>query len=97
MRALPLVLALLAASVSGRAAEKFVNEQYDLVKIGEGVYSFLAPESDSGVVQSNCTVVIGEDAVLVVDSGQFPSLAERMVADLRKVTSRFVAAEEVVA
>jgi glyoxylase-like metal-dependent hydrolase (beta-lactamase superfamily II) len=38
-------------------------------------------------VQSNCTVVIGDDAVLVVDSGQFPSLASRMVADIKKLTS----------
>jgi glyoxylase-like metal-dependent hydrolase (beta-lactamase superfamily II) len=33
-------------------------------------------------------VVIGEDAVLVVDSGQFPSLARRMVADVKKLTGK---------
>ena len=67
---------------------RFVNEQYDLQKIGEGVYSFIAPDSDSGVVQSNCTLIIGENSALVVDSGQFPTLAERMVADIKKLTSK---------
>ena len=80
---------LLLLTLSADAAEnKFVNEQYDLQKIADGVYSFIAPESDSGVVQSNCTVIIGDEAVLVVDTGQFPSLAERMVADIQKLTSK---------
>jgi len=70
------------------AQEKFVNEQYDLQKVAGGVYSFIAPESDSGVVQANCTVIIGEDAVLLVDSGQFPSLAERMATDIKKLTNK---------
>src|SRR5258708_4807815 len=90
MRAVPFAVALGVVSLAvtaGRAEPKFVNEQYDLIKIADGVYSFIAPESDSVVVQSNCTVVIGDDAVLVVDSGQFPSLAERMVADIKKLTS----------
>ena len=70
------------------AQQPFVNEQYELVKIAEGTYSFIAPESDSGVVQSNCTVIIGDDSVLVVDTGQFPSLAARMVADIKKLTNK---------
>src|SRR5262249_44089958 len=81
--------ALLAAAYPSEAAEqKFVNEQYDLVKITDNVYSFIAPESDSGVVQTNCTVIIGEESVLVVDTGQFPSLAKRMVADIKKFTPK---------
>jgi cyclase len=80
----------LLVSLPAWAAESkpFVNEQYDLVKVADGVYSFVAPDTDSGVVQANCTVIIGEDAVLVVDSGQFPTLARRMVADIRKLTSK---------
>lgn len=88
MRAAPSLLALITAVCLGRAEPKFVNEQYDLVKVADGTYSFFAPESDSGVVQSNCTVVIGEDAVLLIDSGQFPSLAERMLGDIKKLTSK---------
>jgi len=89
VRAIAVLAVLLAAVPVTRAAEeKFVNEQYDLVKVADGVYSFIAPESDSGVVQANCTVVIGDDSVLVVDTGQFPSLAKRMVADIKKLTPK---------
>ena len=76
----------LLTSAALAAENKFVNEQYDLVPIADGIYSFIAPESDSGVVQSNCTVIIGADSVLVVDTGQFPSLAKRMIADIKKLT-----------
>src|SRR5215813_7597770 len=83
------LVALLAAnSPTGLAAPQFVNEQYTLIPIADGVYSFIAPETDSGVVQTNCTVIIGEESVLVVDTGQFPSLAKRMVADIKKLTPK---------
>lgn len=82
------MIAIFVAVVADAAENKFVNEQYDLVPIAEGVYSFIAPESDSGVVQSNCTVIIGADSVLVVDTGQFPSLAQRMIADIKKLTAK---------
>ena len=88
MRTICLPVLLLLALPAYAAEDKFVNEQYDLQKIADGVYSFIAPESDSGVVQSNCTVIIGEQAVMVVDTGQFPSLAERMVADIKKLTAK---------
>jgi cyclase len=84
-----LLIAVLLLPITSSAApdEKFVNEQYDLVKIADNVYSFIAPESNSGVVQANCTVIIGEESVLVVDTGQFPSLAKRMIADIKKITA----------
>jgi cyclase len=88
VRTICLPVLLLLALPAYAAEDKFVNEQYDLQKIADGVYSFIAPESDSGVVQSNCTVIIGEQAVMVVDTGQFPSLAERMVADIKKLTAK---------
>ena len=90
MRGLQVLATLLYLCSASQATpqETFVNEQYDLVKIADGVYSFIAPESDSGVVQANCTVIIGDDSVLVVDTGQFPSLAKRMVADVQKLTPK---------
>ena len=88
LRFIPVLVSLLLASTALAAENKFVNEQYDLVPVADGVYSFIAPESDSGVVQSNCTVIIGAEAVLVVDTGQFPSLAQRMIADIKKLTPK---------
>jgi cyclase len=82
---------LALATIAGAQQKKqvgFVNEEYELVKVTEGVYSFIAPEPNSGVVQGNSTVIIGEDSVLVVDSGQFPSLADRMIADIRRLTDK---------
>ncbi|HTT32532.1 MAG TPA: MBL fold metallo-hydrolase [Methylomirabilota bacterium] len=88
MHKLGLLAVFLFAGTVAAADKKFVNEEYNLEKVADGVYAFIAPESDSGVVQSNCTVVIGEDAALVADTGQFPSLAERMVADIKKLTNK---------
>jgi cyclase len=88
MRTCLLAVFLLSTLSAYSAETKYVNELYDLQKIADDVYSFIAPESDSGVVQSNCTLIIGEDAAMVVDTGQFPSLADRMVADIRKLTGK---------
>ena len=88
MRLIILAIAALSLTSSSLAGPKFVNEEYTLTPISDGVYSFIAPESDSGVVQSNCTLIIGDDAALLVDSGQFPSLAQRMVADTKKLTPK---------
>jgi len=81
-------LAFFLVTTSAFAGPNYVNEQYTLIPVSDGVYSFIAPESDSGVVQSNCTLIIGDDSVLLVDSGQFPSLAQRMVADTKKLTPK---------
>jgi cyclase len=88
MRALALLAAVACSSPAFAGREKFVNEQYELVRVSDGVYSFIAPESDSGVVQSNCTLIIGAESALLVDSGQFPSLAKRMLGDVKKLTDK---------
>jgi cyclase len=88
MRLAFLLSAFSLVTTSAFAGPNYVNEQYTLTPLSDGVYSFIAPESDSGVVQSNCTLIIGDDSVLLVDSGQFPSLAQRMVADTKKLTPK---------
>jgi glyoxylase-like metal-dependent hydrolase (beta-lactamase superfamily II) len=82
-------IALISVSASAVSIEHapFVNEQYDIVTIGSGIYAFIAPESDSGVVGSNCTLIIGKDAALLVDTSQFPSLAKPILGDIRMLTS----------
>src|SRR5437870_10791909 len=59
---------------------------YETVRIADGVYAFVAPDDDSGIVNANSLVVVGDDGVLVVDTGQFPSLTRRQVAELRRLT-----------
>jgi glyoxylase-like metal-dependent hydrolase (beta-lactamase superfamily II) len=52
------------------------------------VHAFLAPEGRTGTVQGNSVAVLGKDAVLVVDTGQFPELTRRMIADVRRLTDK---------
>jgi glyoxylase-like metal-dependent hydrolase (beta-lactamase superfamily II) len=84
-----LLLFIFALMIAASAADgKYINERYELQKIDDNTYVFYAPRDASGVVQSNCLVVIGNDAVLVVDTGQFPSLAKKMVVDIKKLTPK---------
>jgi glyoxylase-like metal-dependent hydrolase (beta-lactamase superfamily II) len=91
-RTIRLMFLGLAIASLGYAQQKkqtgFPNDEYELVKVAEGVHAFIAPEPNAGVVQGNSTVIIGEESVLVIDSGQFPSLADRMIADIRKLTDK---------
>jgi glyoxylase-like metal-dependent hydrolase (beta-lactamase superfamily II) len=64
------------------------HESYELVKVAEGVYAFLAPEGRTGTVQGNSLVFLGDQGALVVDTGQFPELTRRMIADIRKLTDK---------
>jgi len=60
--------------------------RYETVKLGEGVFAFLSPESNGAMVTGNSLVVIGDDGVLVVDSGHFPSLTAQQIAQIKQWT-----------
>jgi cyclase len=55
-------------------------------KVGDGVYAFISPPGVTPLVSGNSLVVIGDDGVLVVDSGQFPSLAHAEIAEIKKLS-----------
>jgi len=61
---------------------------YTLTEVGPGVYAFISPETTGPIPSGNVLAVVGGDSVLVVDSGRFPTLARRMVADVRVRTDR---------
>ncbi len=86
------MLALITASITPCAAQEQprgqITSDFDTVKVANGVYAFIAPEPKAGIVQGNSTAIIGNDGVLVVDTGQFPSLAERHIAEIRKLTDK---------
>ena len=90
MRQTLFFLALLYAAAGGEAAD--VTRDYDVVKVAEGIHVFIAPEPKTGVVNGNSTVIIGDNGVVVVDTGQFPTLAERQIAEIRKLTDKPVRA-----
>jgi cyclase len=78
---------VLTASFS-RAADFPAAKMYDSVRLADGIFAFLSPESKTGVVSGNVVAVVGENGVLVVDSGRFPTLARRMIAEIRRVTKK---------
>ncbi len=91
-RALAIVLvALIARAFADPAAPELPAfpenpRSHQWQKVGEGVYAFISPIGITPMVSGNSLVVIGEDGVLVVDAGQFPSLARAEIAHIRELT-----------
>ena len=69
-------------------ARSTVTSTYEMVKVAEGVYSFIPPEAYGAWVSGNTTVVIGDSSALVVDPGHFPLAARRIIADIKRLTNR---------
>lgn len=65
-----------------------VTTKFETVDVANGIVAFIASEPKSGVVNGNCVAIIGDDGVVVVDPGQMPTLARRMVAEIRKRTDK---------
>jgi len=76
---------LLAAALSG---EFPAERMYRVADLAPGVFAFVSPETSGPVPSGNVTAIVGDDGVLVVDSGRFPTLAKRMIAEIRKRTDK---------
>jgi len=59
---------------------------YDTVHVAEGITTFIEAPSHA-MVQGNITLIAGSKAALVIDSGHYPAVALRVIADMRKLTS----------
>ena len=57
-------------------------------RLADGVYAWIGPPGVTPIVSGNSVVVIGDDGVLVVDTGQFPSIARAEIAAIRKLTAK---------
>jgi glyoxylase-like metal-dependent hydrolase (beta-lactamase superfamily II) len=62
---------------------------YDAVPVAGGITSFIEGPSHA-MVQGNITLIVGSQAALVIDSGHYPAVALRVIADMRKLTSKAV-------
>jgi len=69
-------------------ADPITKQDFETVKVAEGIFAFIATESNNGVVQGNVILVIGESGAMIVDSGQYPSLARRMATKVRELTDK---------
>ena len=90
--ALPLLLAALclAGPAAGASCDMM---QYRRVQASPHVHVFEAAEGTTAVVNGNIVAILGREAAMVVDTGQFPGIARRVVADLKamaKVPVRYV-------
>ena len=88
--AILLLLALAAHHSSAQGppgeAEGDLTTTLETVEVAEGVLAFVAAVPRSQIVNGNSVAVLGRDAVLVVDAGLVPSLARRIVAEVRRRT-----------
>lgn len=59
-----------------------------MVKVADGVFAFIDHDATREFVFGNSVVVIGDDGVLVFDSNQLPSLARRVLGEIRRLTDK---------
>ena len=62
--------------------------RYDTTAVAPGITTFSEHGSSYAVVQGNITLIVGDKAALVIDSGHFPAVAQRVIADIRKLTDK---------
>jgi len=60
---------------------------YDTVHVAEGITTFIEAPSHA-MVQGNITLIVGNKSALVIDSGHYPAVALRVIADMRKLTDK---------
>ena len=71
-----------AVVLAGSTHAASFEQSFERIAVADGVVAYIATESPGGVVQGNITVISGEDASLVIDSGQYPELARRVARDI---------------
>ena len=82
------ILCTIAFTASTAVADSSVTQQRSVTKVAEGIYSIRHVDSPDTNPQGNTTVIIGERAVLVVDTGYMPSSAAEDIAQIRRWTDR---------
>ena len=55
-------------------------------RVADGVYAFITPEERSSFQAGNSIAIVGDDGVLVFDTGNIPSMTRRQIAEIRRIT-----------
>jgi glyoxylase-like metal-dependent hydrolase (beta-lactamase superfamily II) len=84
--AMCLLAPLVSAPAQARPSESVLT--FKTEKVADGVYAFITPEERSGFQSGNSVAVIGDDAVLVFDTGNIPSSTRRQIAEIRTLTTK---------
>jgi len=91
-RSIFLLIVFLAPTIlcaqSALPTQPAVMSSYETVKLGDGIYAFISPESNGAIVTGNSLLIIGDNGALVVDSGHFPSLTARMIHQIKQLTDQ---------
>lgn len=85
------IVACLVGLASGGGAvraDSSVTTERRATPLAEGVYVIRHPDAPDTFPQSNTTVIVGNDAVLVVDSCYLPSAAREDIAQIRRWTTK---------
>ena len=69
-----------------RAEEPKSNNDFDLVKVADGVYA--ATAKPGGLASGNAGFVVGDDGVLVVDTFFTPAACEMLLGEIAKLTKQ---------
>jgi glyoxylase-like metal-dependent hydrolase (beta-lactamase superfamily II) len=88
MQRLLIALCAIVLADGSAVADSSVTTQRTVTKVADGVYSIRHADAPDTNPQGNSTVIIGERAVLVVDSGYLPSSAAEDIAQIRRWTDR---------
>jgi cyclase len=76
----------LAAAVAPKSWGPFT---YETIKLADNVYAFGEPKLN-GIVSSNVIAVIGENAILVFDTGHHPPVSRAIAGEIRKLSDESV-------
>lgn len=80
--------AVAAAGFSVDAAADVPAKPYEILTLADGVYGFVWQGSLENPIDGNALFIVNDRDVVVVDTGNFPSTAHRMVVALRKLTDK---------
>ena len=58
------------------------------MRVADGVYAFITPEERSSFQAGNSIAIVGDDGVLVFDTGNIPSMTRRQIAEIRRLTDK---------
>lgn len=83
MRYTPALVTILFSLAVPAFAQTPFRQDHRAVPIAEGVTAFIAGEAPGGLVQGNITLISGERHSLLLDAGQYPALARRIVEEVR--------------
>lgn len=88
LSAFGMVSAFLFTTSTWMSADSTSTSQRTVTKLAEGIYEIRHPDAPDTFPQSNTTVIIGEKAVLVVDSCLLPSSTRQDIEQIRQWTNK---------